>query len=53
MEGDRKVITLRVAPDIKFQIEKAAFEEEYSTVNAWLIKVITEYLDKKNREHRI
>ena len=52
MEKERKAITLRVSPQLKFQIEKAVAEDGDSTINSWLIKVIKEHLEKKNREHR-
>lgn len=47
MEKERKSITLRVSPQLKFQIEKAVAEDGDSTINSWLIKVIKEYLEKK------
>jgi predicted HicB family RNase H-like nuclease len=47
MEKERKAITLRVSPQLKFQIEKAVVEEGDSTINSWLIKVIKEYLEAK------
>ena len=52
MGKERKAITLRVSPELKFQIDKAVVDEGDCTINAWLIKVIKEYLEKKNREHR-
>lgn len=52
MEKERKAITLRVSPQLKFQIDKAVLEDGDSTINAWIIKIIKEYLEKKNREHR-
>lgn len=52
MEKERKAITLRVSPQLKFQIEKAVVEEGDSTINSWLIKVIKEYLEAKNKGHR-
>jgi predicted HicB family RNase H-like nuclease len=52
MEKERKAITLRVSPELKFQIEKAVLEDGDCTINSWLIKVIREYLEEKNREHR-
>lgn len=52
MEKERKTITLRVSPQLKFQIDKAVAEDGDSTINSWLIKVVKEYLERKNREHR-
>ena len=52
MEKERKAITLRVSPQLKFQIEKAVAEDGDSTINSWLIKIVKEYLEQKNREHR-
>ena len=45
MEQDRKVITLRVSPELKFQIEKAATKEGFNTINSWLIHVIKGQID--------
>lgn len=47
MENKRKVITLRVSPQLKFQIDKAVVEDGDATINSWLIKVIKEYLERK------
>ena len=47
MEKERKVITLRVLPELKFQIEKTTTEEGFPTVNSWIIHVIKGYLEKK------
>lgn len=44
MEEKRKVITVRVDPQLKFEIEKASVAEGYPTVNSWIIKVIKQYL---------
>jgi hypothetical protein len=52
MEKERKTITLRISPELKFQIDKAVVNEGDYTINSWLVKVIKEYLEKKNREHR-
>lgn len=51
MEKERKTITLRLSPELKFQIDKTVVDEGDCTINSWLIKVIKEYLEKKNREH--
>ena len=47
MEKERKAITLRVSPQLKFQIDKAVAEDGDSTINSWLIKVVKEYLERK------
>jgi hypothetical protein len=52
MEKERKAITLRVSPQLKFQIDKAVSEDGDSTINSWLIKVVKEYLEKKEKERR-
>lgn len=48
MEKERKTITLRVSPQLKFQIDKAVAEDGDSTINSWLIKVVKEYLENKS-----
>ena len=52
MEKERKAITLRVSSELKFEIDKAVVAEGDCTINSWLIKVIKEHLEKKNREYR-
>lgn len=47
MGKERKAITLRVSPQLKFQIDKAVLEDGDSTINSWIIKVIKEYLERK------
>ena len=49
MEKERKAITLRISPELKFQIDKAVLEEGDCTINSWLIKVIKVYLEQKNK----
>lgn len=44
MENERKVITLRVDSQLKFEIEKVATAEGAPTINSWIIKVIEKYL---------
>ena len=44
MENKRKALTLRVSPELKFQIEKAMLEDGFSTVNSWIIHVIKMHL---------
>jgi predicted HicB family RNase H-like nuclease len=44
MEKERKAITIRVSPELKFQIDKAAIEDN-RTVNSWIINIIKQYLD--------
>lgn len=43
MEKERKPITVRVSPELKFQIEKAA-NEDNRTINSWIINVIKQHL---------
>ena len=49
MEKERKIITLRVPAELKFQIEKTTAEEGFSTINSWIIHVITGYLEKRKK----
>ena len=44
MDKDRKAITIRVSPELKFQIEKAA-NEDNRTINSWIINVIKQYIE--------
>ena len=49
MENYRKAITLRVSPELKFQIEKATSEEGFNTINSWLIYIIKEHIEKRKK----
>ena len=48
MEKERKAMTIRVDPQLKFEIEKCATAEGYVTVNSWIIDIIKGYLENKN-----
>jgi predicted HicB family RNase H-like nuclease len=50
MEKERKAITLRVSPELKFQIEKAATEEGFNTINSWIIYVIKGHLENAKKK---
>ena len=45
MENERKAITVRVSPELKFQIDKAAAEEGFPTINSWIIYIIKQHLE--------
>lgn len=44
MENERKAITVRVSAELKFQIEKAA-NEDNRTINSWIVNAIKQHLD--------
>lgn len=44
VENERKVITIRVSPELKFQIDKAAAEDN-RTINSWIVHIIKQHLD--------
>ena len=44
MEKVRKAITVRVSPELKFQIEKAA-NKDNRTINSWIVNIIKQHLD--------
>ena len=44
MEKERKAITVRVSPELKFQIDKAAAQDN-RTVNSWIINIIKQHLE--------
>lgn len=44
MENERKAITVRVSPELKFQIEKAA-NEDSRTINSWIVHAIKQHLE--------
>jgi uncharacterized protein (DUF1778 family) len=43
VQDERKVITIRVSPELKFAIDKAA-NEENRTINSWIINLIKQHL---------
>ena len=49
MVKERKPITVRVSPELKFQIEKAAIAED-RTINSWIIHVIKQYLESRKKQ---
>lgn len=44
MQKERKPITVRVSPELKFEIEKAA-NKDSRTINSWIIHVIKQHLE--------
>ena len=44
MKKERKPITVRVSPELKFEIEKAA-NEDNRTINSWIIHIIKQHLE--------
>lgn len=49
MKNERKAITIRVSPELKFQIDKAA-NKDNQTVNSWMINIIEQYLENENQK---
>lgn len=44
VKDERKVITIRVPQELKFQIDKAAAEDN-RTINSWIVHIIKQHLD--------
>lgn len=44
VKDERKVITIRISPELKFQINKAAAEDN-RTINSWITHIIKLHLD--------
>lgn len=44
VKDERKVITIRMSPELKFQIDKAAAEDN-RTINSWIVNIIKQHLD--------
>lgn len=49
LKNERKAITIRVSPELKFQIDKAA-NKDNQTVNSWMINIIEQYLENENQK---
>lgn len=45
MKDERKAITVRVSPELKFQIDKTA-NKDNRTINSWIINVIKQHLEE-------
>ena len=44
VKDERKVITIRVSPELKFEIDKAA-NKDNRTINSWIINVLKQNLE--------
>ena len=44
VKNERKAITIRVSPELKFQIDKAA-DKDNRTINSWIINLIKQNLE--------
>ena len=44
VKDERKVITIRVSPELKFQIDKAAIEDN-RTINSWIVHIIKQHIE--------
>ena len=50
VKNERKVITIRVSPELKFEIDRAA-NADNRTINSWIINLIKQNLgSEKNKE---
>ncbi len=49
LKDERKAITVRVSPELKFQIDKAA-NKENQTVNSWIVNIIKHHLENEERK---
>ena len=49
LENERKAITIRVSPELKFQIDKAA-NKDNRTINSWIVNIIKQYLENENQK---
>ena len=44
VKDERKVVTIRISPELKFQIDKAAAEDN-RTINSWIVHIIKRHLE--------
>lgn len=49
LENERKAITIRVSPELKFQIYKAA-NKDNRTINSWIVNIIKQHLENENQK---
>ena len=48
VKDERKVITIRVSPELKFEIDRAA-NADNRTINSWLINLIKQNLENEKK----
>ena len=48
VKDERKVVTIRMSPELKFQIDKAATEDN-RTINSWIVNIIKQYLSGEKK----
>lgn len=44
MKDERKVVTIRISPELKFQIDKAAAKDN-RTINSWIVNIVKQHLE--------
>ena len=44
VKDERKVVTIRMSPELKFQIDKAAAEDN-RTINSWIVNLIKQHFE--------
>ena len=49
LENERKAITIRVSPELKFQIDKAA-NKDNRTINSWIVNIIKQHLENEKKK---
>lgn len=49
VKDERKAITIRVSPELKFQIDKAA-NKDNRTINSWIINLIKQHLENEKKK---
>ena len=49
LENERKAIAIRVSPELKFQIDKAA-NKDNRTINSWIVNIIKQHLENENQK---
>lgn len=48
VKDERKVITIRMSPELKFQIDKAAAEDN-RTINSWIVHIIKRHFESAKK----
>ena len=49
VKDERKIITIRVSPELKFAIDKAA-NKDNRTINSWVINLIKQSLEGEKNQ---
>ena len=48
LKDEQKAITIRVSPELKFQIDKSVIKDN-QTINSWIVNIIKQHLETEKK----